>query len=53
MQSGMNWPDAVASQWRYIRSEEDKILLAPHNPNLSPEELKGYQALAKLRKRML
>ena len=53
MQSGMSWPDAVASQWRYIRSEEDKILLAPYNPNFSPEELKGYQALAKLRKRML
>ena len=53
MQSGMNWPDAVASQWRYIRYENDKILLSPHNPNLSSEVLKGYQALAKLRKRML
>jgi Leucine-rich repeat (LRR) protein len=53
MQSGMNWPDAVASQWRYIRSEEDKDLLAPSNSNFSPEELKGYQALAKLKKRIL
>jgi hypothetical protein len=53
MQSGMSWPDAVAEEWDSIESEEDKILLAPHNLNLSPEELKGYQALAKLRKRML
>jgi hypothetical protein len=53
MRSGMSWSDAVTSHWRYIKSEEDKILLAPSNPNLSPEELKGYQALAKLRKRML
>jgi hypothetical protein len=53
MQSGMSWPDAVARQWRYIRSEEDKDLLAPYNPDLSSEVLKGYQALAKLRKRML
>jgi hypothetical protein len=49
----MSWPDAVAEEWDSIESEEDKILLAPHNLNLSPEELKGYQALAKLRKRML
>jgi len=53
MQSGMSWSDAVASYWRYIRSEEDKILLAPSNSNFSPEELKGYQALAKLRKRII
>jgi hypothetical protein len=53
MQSGMSWSDAVAEEWDSIESEEDKILLAPHNLNLSPVELKGYQALAKLRKRML
>jgi len=53
MQSGMSWPDAVAEEWDSIESDEDKILLAPHNPNLSPEELKGYQALARLRKRIL
>jgi hypothetical protein len=49
----MSWPDAVAEEWDSIRSEEDKDLLAPYNPNFSPEEIKGYQALAKLRKRML
>ena len=53
MQSGMSWPDAVVEEWDYIESEEDKILLAPHNLNLSTEELKGYQALARLRKRIL
>jgi hypothetical protein len=54
MQSGMSWSDAVAEEWDYsIESEEDKILLAPHNLNLSPEDAKGYQALARLRKRIL
>ncbi len=53
MQSGMSWPDAVAEEWDSIESEEDRILLAPHNPNLSPEDIKGYQALARLRKRIL
>ena len=53
MQSGMSWPDAVVAEWDSIESGEDKVILAPHNPNFSPEELKGYQALAKLRKRML
>jgi hypothetical protein len=53
MKSGMSWPDAVVSQWRYIRSGEDKVILAPHNPNLSPEELKGYQALARLKRRSI
>jgi hypothetical protein len=53
MQSGMSWPDAVASHWRYIRSGEDKAMLAPYNSNLSPEELKGYQALARLKRRSI
>ncbi len=53
MQSGMSWPDAVASHWRYIRSEEDRILLAPSNPNLSPEDVKGYQALGKFRNKII
>jgi hypothetical protein len=53
MRSGMSWPDAVASHWRHIKSEEDRILLAPSNPNLTPEDVKGYEALARLRKRIL
>jgi hypothetical protein len=53
MQSGMSWPDAVASQWRYIRSEEDKILLAPSNPNFSPDEKAYYQAIGALKRRSI
>jgi hypothetical protein len=53
MQSGMSWPDVVAKEWDSIESGEDKILLAPSNPNLSPEELKGYQALARLKRRSI
>jgi hypothetical protein len=53
MRSGMSWPNAVASHWGYIKSEEDRILLAPSNPNLTPEDVKGYEALARLRKRIL
>jgi hypothetical protein len=53
MQAGMSWPDAVVSHWRYIRSDEDKILLAPSNPMLSPEDVRGYQALARLKKRII
>ena len=53
MESGMSWPDAVASQWRYIRSDEDKILLAPSNPTLSPEQIRGYEALARLKRRVI
>jgi hypothetical protein len=56
MQSGMSWSDAVISHWRYIRSEEDKIMLATSNstfPDEIKDEIKGYKALAKLRKRML
>jgi len=53
MQSGMSWPDAVANHWRYIKSEKDKILLAPYHPDPSSEELKGYQALARLKRRSI
>ena len=53
MGSGMSWPDAVASYWDSIESEEDKILLAPSNPMLSPEDVKGYQALAKFRNKII
>jgi len=53
MQSGMSWPDAVVAEWDSIESGEDKILLAPYNPNLSQEEIKGYQALARLKRRSI
>jgi hypothetical protein len=53
MQSGMSWPNAVASYWRHIKYEEDRILLAPYNHTLSPVELKGYQALGRLKRRVI
>jgi hypothetical protein len=53
MQSGLSWPDAVANFWRYIRSEEDKILLAPHHPDPSREDVKGYQSLSKFRNKII
>jgi len=53
MKSGMSWSDAVARQWKYIRSVDDKILLAPYNPNLSPDELKVYQAIGALKRRAI
>ena len=53
MSSGKSWPDAVASYWRYIRSDEDKSLLVPSNPTLSPEERRGYEALVRHKKRLI
>jgi hypothetical protein len=53
MQSGMSWPDAVVAEWDSIESGEDKVMLAPYNSNLSQEELKGYQALARLKRRSI
>jgi len=53
MRSGVSWPDAVAEEWDSIESDEDKALLAPYNHTLSPEDLKSYQALGRLRKRVL
>jgi hypothetical protein len=53
MQSGMSWPDAVVAEWDSIESGEDKVMLAPYNPNLSQEELKVYQALARLKRRSI
>jgi hypothetical protein len=53
MRSGVSWPDAVAEEWDSIESDEDKALLAPYNRTLSPEDLKSYQALGRLRKRVL
>jgi hypothetical protein len=53
MNSGMSWPDAVESYWDEIGNEEDKILLSPHHPDPSREEIKGYQALAKFRNKII
>jgi len=53
MQSGMSWPDAVVTEWDSIESGEDKAMLAPYNRTLSSDELKGYQALARLKRRSI
>jgi hypothetical protein len=53
MNSGMSWPNAVASYWNKIKSDEDKILLAQYNPKLSPVEIKGYGDLAKFRNKII
>jgi hypothetical protein len=44
---------AVADVWRYISKEGDKVYLAKHNPDLSPEEKKGYEALERHKRRII
>jgi len=53
MRSGVSWPDAVVAEWDSIESGEDKVMLAPYNRTLSSDELKGYQALARLKRRSI
>ena len=43
---------AVSELWNEI-PEEDKIYLAKHNPDLSPEEKREYQALERLKTRII
>jgi len=43
---------AVTNVWRYI-PVEDRVYLAKHNPELSPEEMKEYEALARYKKRVM
>ena len=49
---GISLEEAVARRWRYIPAE-DKALLAKYNPKLTPEEVKGYEALGRLKKRVI
>jgi hypothetical protein len=51
MSSGLSWPEAVAGRWSEINKESDSILLAPSHPNFTPEEIKGLEAMARLRRR--
>jgi hypothetical protein len=44
---------AVADVWRRISKEGDKVYLAKHNPDLSPEEKKGYEALERHKRRII
>lgn len=44
--------EAVSKCWPDI-PEEDRAYLAGHKPDLSPEERRGYEALGRLKKRVL
>jgi hypothetical protein len=52
MKSGMSWEEAVEMQWDDM-DEDDRALVAQYNPRLTPEEIREYQALARLKKRVL
>jgi hypothetical protein len=52
MKSGMSLEEAVEMRWDDM-GEDDRALLAQYNPRLSPEEIRGYQALARLKKRVI
>ena len=43
---------AVSQCWNKLK-EEDMIHLVKHNPDLSPEEKRGYEALGRLKKRVI
>jgi hypothetical protein len=43
---------AVAEYWKSI-PKDDRLYLAKHNPNLSPEDKRGYEALLKFRDKII
>ena len=53
MRGGLSWPEALSRYWRFIRTEEDKALLAVHNPKLSLEDRRGYDSLLKFRGKII
>jgi len=52
MKSGMSWEEAIETQWDDM-DEDDRALVAQYNPRLTPEEIREYQALARLKKRVI
>ena len=52
MLKGMSFTQALIDSWRNMKSE-DKILMAPHHPDPSREDVKGYQALSKFRNKII
>jgi hypothetical protein len=48
----MDWYEAVEMQWDDM-DEDDRALLAQYNPRLSQEEIREYEALARLKKRVI
>ena len=49
---GITLEEAVSECWSDLE-DEDKLYLAKHNPDLSPEEKGGYQALERHKKRLI
>jgi len=52
MKSGMSWEEAVEMQWDDM-DEDDRALVAQYNHRLTPEEKREYQALARLKRRVI
>jgi hypothetical protein len=52
MKSGMAWEEAVEMHWDYM-DEDDRVPLAQYNSRLTPEEIREYQALARLKRRVI
>jgi len=53
MKAGYSFTEALVRRWKEIKKPEDLAILAPYNPTLSSEELKGYEALGRFKKRIL
>ena len=49
---GITLEQAVSDLWNDI-PEEDRIYLAKHHPDLPPDEKRGYEALARHKKRLI
>ena len=53
MKTGHSFTESLVRYWEKIKDPEDLAVLAPYNPTLSPEEVKGYEALGRFKKRIL
>ena len=53
MKTGHSFTESLVRYWEKIKDPEDLAVLAPYNPTLSSEELKGYEALGRFKKRIL
>ena len=50
--SGISLGQAVESYWKSI-PKDDRLYLAKHHPNLSPEEKRGYESLLKFKGKVI
>jgi hypothetical protein len=51
MKSGRSYPEALSQYWREI-PDDDRFLMYKDNPNLSADEIKGYELRNKAAKRI-